>query len=67
MVLDVKGAYLKSEINEMKNEKLYVRLPNGNIKKLQRYLYGLKQAGKEWQDNVTNTLLTAGYRPTADP
>jgi len=67
MVLDVKGAYLKSEINEMKNEKLYVRLPNGSIKKLQRYLYGLKQAGKEWQDNITKTLLEAGYKSTIDP
>ena len=61
MVLDVKRAYLKSEIDEMKNEKLYIRLPNGNIKKLQRYLYGLKQAGKEWQDNIT------GYKATIDP
>ena len=67
IVLDVKGAYLKSEINEMKNEKLYIRLPNGNIKKLQRYLYGLKQAGKEWQDNITKTLLQAGYKSTVDP
>jgi hypothetical protein len=67
MVLDVKGAYLKSEINEMKNEKLYIRLPNGSIKKLQRYLYRLKQAGKEWQDNITKTLLDNGYKSTIDP
>ena len=67
MVLDVKGAYLKSVIDESKNERLYVRLPDGRIIKLRRYLYGLKQAGYEWQINVTQTLTDAGYRSTADP
>ena len=31
-----------------------------------KYLYGLKQAGKEWNDNVTNTLISNGYLPTED-
>ena len=67
MVLDVKGAFLKSEIDESCDEKLYLKLPNGQIKKLHKYIYGLKQAGKRWQDNITNTLLAAGYRETVDP
>ena len=47
MVLDVKGAYLKSVIDEAKGEKLYLRLPDGSLAKLKKYLYGLKQAGYE--------------------
>ena len=31
------------------------------------YIYGLKQAGKRWQDNIINTLLAAGYHETVDP
>jgi len=34
MVLDVKGAYLKTQIDDIKREKLYLKLPDGNIVKL---------------------------------
>jgi len=67
MILDVKGAYLKSQIDQIKKEKLYLKLPDGNIVKLQKYLYGLKQAGFEWQKNITNTLIQYGYKSTIDP
>ena len=67
MVLDVKGAYLKSEINMEKNEKLHLRLPNGRLVKLKKYLYGLKQAGAEWHDNITATLVSNSYQPSVDP
>ena len=67
MVLDVKGAYLKSQINEINKEKLHLKLPDGNIVKLQKYLYGLKQAGFEWQQNITRTLKQYGYSTTIDP
>lgn len=67
MVLDVKGAYLKSKIDQNKGEKLFIRLPNGTIVKLKKYIYGLKQAGREWQDNITNTLISNGYKSSADP
>ena len=67
MVLDVKGANLKSKIPKDSNEKLYIKLPNGEIKKLHKYLYELKQAGKRWQDNITEFLLGAGYKATVDP
>ena len=67
MVLDVKGAFLKSEIDESCDEKLYLKLPNGQIKKLHMCIYGLKQTGKRWQDNIINTLLTAGYHAKVDP
>ena len=67
MVLDVKGAFLKTDIDESSGEKLYLKLPNGQIKKLHKYIYGLKQAGRKWQENVTSTLLAAGYHATVDP
>jgi len=34
MVLDVKGAYLKSQIDDTERENLYIKLPDGNIVKL---------------------------------
>ena len=68
MVLDVKGAYLKTRIGPDSNENLYIRYPNGKIYKLKSYLYGLKQAGFKWQENVTGVLLREGYKQSeADP
>ena len=68
MVLDVKGAYLKSVVDPNDNENLYIRYPDGKIYKLNKYLYGLKQAGFKWQQNVTGVLIKAGYiQSEADP
>ena len=68
MVLDVKGAYLKSCIQDGSGENLYIKYPDGSIHKLNKYLYGLKQAGFEWQKNVTTCLLGHGYvQSEADP
>ena len=68
MVLDVKGAYLKSNIRKDIDEKLFVRLPNGVIVRLTKYLYGLKQAGYEWEKNITGCLVDLGYQQSAtDP
>ena len=47
MVLDIKGAYLKSTIKDPDKEKLYLRYPDGRTFKLLKYIYGLKQAGYE--------------------
>jgi len=57
-VLDVKGAFLKAKVT---SEKLYLRLPNGQIVRLKRYLYGLKQAGFQWQETLSLTLQNKGY------
>ena len=61
MVLDIKGAYLKTVIKDPEKEKLYIRYPDGRIFKLLKYIYGLKQAGYEWQQNVTGVLRRLGY------
>ena len=68
MVLDIKGAYLKSSVREELNENLFLRLPDGDIVRLKKYLYGLKQAGYEWQQNVSSFLAESGYlQSEADP
>ena len=67
MVLDVKGAFLKTVIPD-DGEKLFVRLPDGRIARLKKYLYGLKQSGFEWQQNLTEFLISENYTQSkADP
>ena len=59
---DVKGAYLKSDINE----EIYMLLPlkNKNEKsqyvKLNKSIYGLRQAGLLWFQNIKSKLLQLG-------
>ena len=53
MVLDVKGAFLKSFMNDKDVGKLFIRYPDGHVYELHKYLYGLKQSGLEWQKNIT--------------
>jgi len=66
MVLDVKGAYLKSKIQNWDKVKLFIRLPNGRIHRLNKYIYGLKQSGAEWESNVTNLLERHQYESCFD-
>lgn len=35
----------------------------GKILKLNRSLYGLKQAGRVWNEQIEKTLLSIGYTP----
>ena len=67
MVMDVKGAYLKSVVKDS-SKQIYLRLPNKKIVKLKKYLYGLKQAGYEWQQTITSCLINLGYNQSeTDP
>jgi hypothetical protein len=66
-VLDVKGAFLKSEIKAV-DGLLYLRLPDGRLVKLKKYLYGLKQAGYEWFETLAAVMASNGYyRSNYDP
>jgi hypothetical protein len=56
----VKGAFLKSKVKESDGD-LYMRLPDGRIVKLKKYLYGLKQAGFEWFETLATVMLANGY------
>lgn len=68
-LMDVKGAYLNSDLEE----EIYMRQPegfddgSGRVLKLRRALYGLKQAGRAWHQQLRSTLLSFGYtQSTAD-
>jgi Reverse transcriptase (RNA-dependent DNA polymerase) len=60
-VIDVKEAYsLKSEVKVIAKQ-IYMKFPDGRLVKLKKYLYGLKQAGYQWQQNVTQYLKELEY------
>lgn len=66
--MDVKAAYLNGELKET----IYMKLPPGfennyppeSICKLNKSLYGLKQAGKVWYDKLAHTLNESGFTAT---
>jgi len=68
--MDVKGAYLNGTIKEQ----IYMKQPEGyddgtgRICHLIKSLYGLKQAGRKWNDELNKQLESLGWKPTiVDP
>jgi hypothetical protein len=63
--VDIKSAYLHAEIKE----DIYMRAPPGYLKageegkvlKLKRCLYGLKQAGFKWSEELASVFLEMGF------
>ena len=65
--MDIVTAYLYSEIDK----EIYIQVPEGSedfiknatgkVLQLQKGLYGLKQAGRLWNDNLSKSLLEIGY------
>ena len=65
--MDVKTAFLNATVSE----DIYVEVPEGmrlmigegKVLKLQRALYGIKQAPREWNENIDAYLRSLGYQP----
>ena len=68
--MDVNGAYLNGTIKEQ----IYMKQPEGfndgtgRVCHLIKSLYGLKQAGREWNKELNKQLESLGWKPTmVDP
>jgi hypothetical protein len=65
--MDVKSAYLNGELKE----EIYMRQPEGFVAegkermvcRLNKSLYGLKQAGRTWNERIDGVLKTKGFVP----
>jgi len=61
--LDVNNAFLHGDLHE----EVYIQpppgllLPNNSVCKLQRCLYGLKQAGRQWYEKLSTFLILQNY------
>lgn len=63
--LDVKTAYLNGKVDE----DIYLQPPKGfenqfkdKILKLNKAIYGLKQAGLKWNETITSYLISIGFK-----
>jgi transposase InsO family protein len=70
---DFNGTYLNGTLSD--DEEIYMKEPPGyetqgehSVKRLQKSLYGLKQAGRKWYEALSRSLADLGFRATsADP
>ena len=62
-MMDVKGTYLNSDLNE----EIYMQQPEGfndgtgQVLKLKKSIYGLKQAGRAWYLRLKTALVSVGF------
>jgi hypothetical protein len=62
---DVSGAYLNAVLKVEEQEYMHappgMTIPKGQILKLVRAIYGLKQSGRRWNEMLTKVILSMGY------
>jgi hypothetical protein len=56
--VDIKTAFLYGNLDEI----IFLKLPDGTIHQLQRAIYGLKQAGRQWYSRFNTSLELFGLR-----
>jgi len=64
--MDVKSAYLNGELQEdiFMQAPAGFDVPEGMVLKLVKAVYGTKQGGRVWYEEIRNTLLMMGYQRT---
>ncbi|KAK2577746.1 hypothetical protein KPH14_012773, partial [Odynerus spinipes] len=65
---DLKEALSSPQAEEWKEEEIYMRPPplyktdEGNVLRLLRPIYGLKQSGRNWNEEIDNFLASQGFK-----
>ena len=62
MFIDIKKAHLNGKLRE--DEFAYVQLPEeagGGVGRLRRWLYGMRPAASAWEEEYSDTVVTAGF------
>ena len=67
--MDINNAFLHRDLHE----EIYMRLPQGVqtiipnlVCKLRKFLYGLKQASRQWYAKLSDVLFQRGYKHSAN-
>ena len=60
LLIDVKKAHLNSKVPE--DVDVYVQLPDGTVRRLRRWLYGMRLAAQAWEKDFTQRLEEVGFR-----
>ena len=62
--MDVKSAYLNGTLEEeiFMEPPPGLEVPNNMVLHLKKAVYGMKQGGRVWYDNISNTLKLMGYQ-----
>ena len=60
LFIDVKKAHLNGRVPE--DTFAYVRLPDGRVWRLRRWLYGMRPAAQAWEEDLSNKLESIGFK-----
>ena len=59
MFIDVKKAHLNGKVPE--DEYAFVRLPDGRVWRLKRWLYGMRPAAQAWEEDYAAKMIGVGF------